>query len=304
MAFGENLQYLRKEADMTQEELAERLGVSRQTVSKWEQGGSYPEMEKLMQMCGLFDSSMDVLMRGSVERERAEDSAGYDSRMDRFSKAIAAGVFTLLFGVSLMMALMGLTLYGISEFIAMAVFFGFLVVSVAIFIVAGMRQDNFEQKHPYIQPFYTEDRRDAFKSRLVMLIAVPTVAILLGVLLLMVLCEVVERPATLDQESWETLAASLFMLIVAASVATYTYAGIQSDKYDVEGYNRRHDPSPEARRRRDFVGKCCGCIMLTATLIYVVSGLGWELWDRMWIVFPAGGILCAIVSTALEKSSI
>lgn len=52
--FGDNLLYYRKRNDMTQEQLAERLEVSRQTVSKWEAGTSYAEMEKLLQLCDLL----------------------------------------------------------------------------------------------------------------------------------------------------------------------------------------------------------------------------------------------------------
>lgn len=51
MSFSENLQFFRDRADMTQEQLAERLEVSRQSVSKWESATSYPEMEKLLQLC-------------------------------------------------------------------------------------------------------------------------------------------------------------------------------------------------------------------------------------------------------------
>ena len=50
MSFGENLQYLRKQKEITQEQLAEQLEVSRQSVSKWESGQSFPEMEKLLQL--------------------------------------------------------------------------------------------------------------------------------------------------------------------------------------------------------------------------------------------------------------
>ena len=50
MSFGENLQFLRKQKNITQEQLAERLEVSRQSVSKWESSQSYPEMEKLLQI--------------------------------------------------------------------------------------------------------------------------------------------------------------------------------------------------------------------------------------------------------------
>ena len=62
--FGENLQYYRKRDGMTQEQLAERLEVSRQTVSKWEAGTSYAEMEKILQLCDIFSCDMASPGRG------------------------------------------------------------------------------------------------------------------------------------------------------------------------------------------------------------------------------------------------
>ncbi|HAZ37956.1 MAG TPA: hypothetical protein DCY71_08940 [Clostridiaceae bacterium] len=67
MSFGQNLQFLRKMYHgMTQEELAERMGVSRQTISKWELDAAYPEMEKVIELCKLFSCSMDQLVRENV----------------------------------------------------------------------------------------------------------------------------------------------------------------------------------------------------------------------------------------------
>lgn len=64
MSFGENLQFLRKmRGQMTQEELAQRLDVSRQTVSKWELDQAYPEMKKALELCQLFSCTMDQLIR-------------------------------------------------------------------------------------------------------------------------------------------------------------------------------------------------------------------------------------------------
>ena len=53
MSFSENLQFLRAQAGVTQEQLAEQLDVSRQSVSKWEGGQSFPEMDTLLRICGL-----------------------------------------------------------------------------------------------------------------------------------------------------------------------------------------------------------------------------------------------------------
>ncbi len=66
MSFAENLQYLRKRDKVTQEGLAETLGVSRQSVSKWETGEAYPETEKIIALCDFFRVSMDDLLRGNV----------------------------------------------------------------------------------------------------------------------------------------------------------------------------------------------------------------------------------------------
>lgn len=60
---GEKLLALRTQKNMTQEELAERLGVTRQSVSKWESNGTFPNMNKLLEICDIFQVSLDYLLR-------------------------------------------------------------------------------------------------------------------------------------------------------------------------------------------------------------------------------------------------
>ncbi len=67
MDFNNRLYQLRKQKGFSQEELANRLNVSRQTVSKWEVGDSTPDMEKLIAMSDLFDVSLDKLVLGKEE---------------------------------------------------------------------------------------------------------------------------------------------------------------------------------------------------------------------------------------------
>ncbi|MGN1387028.1 MAG: helix-turn-helix domain-containing protein [Bacillus sp. (in: firmicutes)] len=62
MSFSDNLKAIRKEKNLSQEELAELLGVSRQAVSKWELGDGYPEVEKLLIIAGKLNVSLDNLM--------------------------------------------------------------------------------------------------------------------------------------------------------------------------------------------------------------------------------------------------
>ena len=73
MDFNNRLYQLRKQKGLSQEELANRLNVSRQTVSKWEVGDSTPDMEKLIAMSDLFDVSLDKLVMGK-EDEKCHDA--------------------------------------------------------------------------------------------------------------------------------------------------------------------------------------------------------------------------------------
>ena len=69
MSFGKNLQYLRQlSANMTQETLAEKLNVSRQTISKWEMDATNPEMDKALEICKIFNCSLDNLFREEMDK--------------------------------------------------------------------------------------------------------------------------------------------------------------------------------------------------------------------------------------------
>lgn len=69
MNFGDKLYNLRVKADYSQEALAEKLGVSRQAVSKWELGTTLPDMEKLLAISEFFNVSADYLIKNTEEQE-------------------------------------------------------------------------------------------------------------------------------------------------------------------------------------------------------------------------------------------
>lgn len=64
MNIAERIQYLRKQKGYSQEELADRMGVSRQAVSKWESGQSMPDLEKIIVMSNLFEVTTDYILKG------------------------------------------------------------------------------------------------------------------------------------------------------------------------------------------------------------------------------------------------
>lgn len=69
MSFGTNIQYLRRlSKNMTQEMLAEKLNVSRQTVSKWELDLAQPELDKAIELCNIFNCSLDNLFREEMDK--------------------------------------------------------------------------------------------------------------------------------------------------------------------------------------------------------------------------------------------
>jgi len=77
MSLSKNLEYLRKSKKMSQEDLAFKLGVSRQAVSKWESGAAYPETEKIIAICKLFDCSLDELMKDDIAELREDEKRRY-----------------------------------------------------------------------------------------------------------------------------------------------------------------------------------------------------------------------------------
>ena len=77
MTLGERLYELRNKNNLSQEELAEVLDVSRQSISKWENDKAYPEMTRLLFMSDYFDVSLDYLMRG-IKKENNEEKVTAD----------------------------------------------------------------------------------------------------------------------------------------------------------------------------------------------------------------------------------
>ena len=66
MKFGDNLKHLRKSKKISQEVLAEKVGVSRQSVSKWENGEAYPEMSNILALCSIFHCNINDLVNDSI----------------------------------------------------------------------------------------------------------------------------------------------------------------------------------------------------------------------------------------------
>ena len=307
MSLGQNLQFLRKRDNITQEQLAESLEVSRQSVSKWESDTSYPEMDKLIQLANLFHCSLDDLVQKDVSSQYIEDKNHYDQFKNQHSKRITLGVGLILFGVTFMGFLSAIlprnpgfdvdSLCGVG-------FFLFLVVAVAIFIVSGLQNDHYEKKHPYIENFYTEEEKEVFHKKFTVMITSGVVLIISGLILMTGYEAVISYDYKINSTiNIEELAISLFMLFVTIAVVLFVYAGTQNSKYNINRYNLMHDHNSQTYKNGKKIGLICGCIMMAATMIFLACGFIWNLWSSAWIVYPIFGISCGITSTIINRNN-
>ena len=145
MSFGDNIGYYRKKLKITQEELAERLYVSRQTVSRWETDSTFPDIDTVVSMCDLFGCDMDTLVRGDArsaggeqvkkDKEKTEclgSARDYHLHMAALLRAlcisalglvsaaafmIAGGVVSLLINLAIFLLITGT---GVSEYLKLS----------------------------------------------------------------------------------------------------------------------------------------------------------------------------------------
>lgn len=286
---GENLQFYRKRENMTQEQLADKLEVSRQTISKWEAGTSYPEMEKLLQLCDLFSCTMDTLMREDASKAEVEDSENYDCHMEKRRKHITLGVILIITAVALYELLAG---FGVMEVIADTAFLAVVIVGVLVLVVAGMQHENFRKKHPVIPEFYSKEEKEKFDEKFPIRVATGIGTILLGFLIGMN-GENFPMVAGMTEDFYY----GIFMIFVAAGVGVLVHTGIGKEKYDIAAYNKEKE---NEEKNDNKVGIWCGCIMLLATIGYCITGFCFELWHINWVIYVVSALLCGIVALILS----
>lgn len=298
MNFGENLQLLRKMKNYSQEDLAEKLQVSRQAVSKWESGTGFPETEKIIIICEIFNCSMDELVKGKISNDANLDKKIYDSFINKFSKSISLAIMLILMGITLLLFVTGFAKNDIDQeryaTYGVVVFLIFVTLGVPIMVVKGIEMSNFKNKYPKLANFYSVDELENFNRTFSKLVALSISIILVGVVVFIGIISL----NLFDSES--TFPVSIFMLFITIAVPILVNTGIQKDKYDIDKYNRENDV--EAKKQDEMIGKYCGIIMIITTIVYLLISFIFNIWEISWIVYPVGGMLCGIVSISLNKN--
>ena len=88
MTLGEKIARQRKELNYTQEQLADILSVSRQSISKWESDIAYPETDKLIELGKLFDCSMDYLLKEEVTEKSGAQTSDFTEKIKEISRNV------------------------------------------------------------------------------------------------------------------------------------------------------------------------------------------------------------------------
>lgn len=291
MNFAENLRTLREKRGMTQEQLAERMEVSRQTVSKWESGGSFPEMEKMMQLAELFSCTLDGLLKGELKKADENGAALYEEHGNRIAKTVSAGVCCCIGGLAVSAAVESI----LSEDGSAIFFLLFALAGVVLFVRAGMASSHFRNKHPYVEPFYTEEQKERFHEKYTSFLTAG-IGIIIASVIWMIFAENVMHMG-------ESLATTVFFLGVMTGVGMIVYIGLQASKYNVEAYNADNawENSEEGRENNRKIGKACGIVMTVVTAAFVGLSAVTGAWGELWWLFAVGGILCGALSIYLSR---
>ena len=157
MELGQRIKDCRTEKGMTQEELADRIYVSRQTISSWENDKSYPDVHSLLMMGDLFGVSLDTLIKGDIEimKEKVDKSVVDGFRKDNWIFAVLV-LLCILSAVPLMKYLgaIGTLIWGI-------------IVSGTLFYalkVEKAKKDNDVYTYKEIVAFYNGEKLDSIEK--------------------------------------------------------------------------------------------------------------------------------------------
>lgn len=301
--FGNMLYKLRKEKGWTQSELADKLGISNQAVSKWETGDSFPDSALLVPLSELFGVTIDALLKGkdtdaSHDAEHHDEKEAPSKKDDKDWKSVKPADWKSRFAFLLCLGL-GLLFCGIIEIVLVGILaedfslYGTVImlavfaVGVGIIVYAGiidslyyLSVDSAEWK-PAIRSF-------AVKITIGVVLAIMAVA----AFTLSGLCDVFPEKEALIL----SVCLSVAFILLFIAVTFFINGGLrfrETVRTCAPGYEEHKD-------EHEKFGRFSGVIMLTATAIFLIFGFLFNKWHPAWIVFPVGGILCGILG-ALDE---
>lgn len=311
MILADKIMNLRKKQGWSQEELAEKLDVSRQSVSKWEGGLSIPDLNKIIAMSALFGVSTDYLLKDELEQITpsetqdsddaetartldAEDANSYLDRVGRISWRIAIGVMLCILSPVTLIILMGLCEAGLlEEEIAVAggllVLFSFVAAAVAIFVPNSITLSEYEYlEKESIRLTYgvrgiVEKKRDAYAPKYTLLLTLGILLCIVGVVPLIVF------GAMGAEEIVLLLCVSLILVSCSVGVLLIVRACYIQGSFQKLLQTGDYTETNKKRTRENSVLDTVYWGVVTAG--YLGVSFLTSAWHITWIVWPVAGCL-------------
>ena len=314
MILADKIIELRKKNGWSQEELAEKLGVSRQAVSKWEGAQSVPDIQRILEMSRLFGVSTDYLLKDDMEYSSevvTESAAEADSPLRRvdmetasaflafrrnWAPRIALAVFLLIISPVALIMLGAFSEYGVLDIsdnaaggIGVIILLLLVAGAVSIFIIYGMKNQPYEflEKENIDTAYGVTGMVREYKERCA---AVCSTQIVLGV----VLCILSVLPlfgalCVTENELVILLCVCLLMVIVAVGVVFLILAGMNRGAANM--LLQEGDYSREEKKRNRLTSTAAGVYWLLVTAGFLAWSFVTGAWNRTWIVWPVAGVL-------------
>ena len=327
MIFADKIIDLRKKNGWSQEELAEKLDVSRQSISKWEGAQSIPDMSKILRLSELFGVSTDYLLKDELELPEAlpvpetdgltrpvsmEEASAFLRLKARNAGQIALGVFLCVLSPILLIVLGGAQEYGrlgLTEnqagglgLIALMLLIG---GAVALFVLSGLRISKYDYlEKEAIDTLYgvsgmVNERREQFRPVYVRQL---TVGILLCVL------AVIPLGLSLlfggDDGFLRVAAVGVMLALIAFGVLLIVRCSVVWAGFQIlleEG-----DYTREAKEELKAHGNFSKIYWLAVTAVYLAWSFLTNDWGRTWIIWPVAGVAYGAIfaiMTALKKKN-
>ena len=314
MILADKIIDLRKKAGWSQEELAEKLGVSRQSVSKWEGAQSIPDMNKILQLSELFGVSTDYLLKDSMEAAETVPSQDIDAEDATFvsmeeanaflsykaesAPRIALGVLLCILSPIALILLGGAQESGRLAITEMqAAMIGLIVLllmvagAVLLFVLTGMKGSKFEylEKNALDTAYgvsgMVRERMQREESDHTRSIAVGVVLCVLAAIPLFVL--LLWRG---EDEFYGVLGVSAILTLAGIGVHILVKASIPW-----EGYRMLLEEGDYTRDRKRTNRQYAGIYWCIVTAAYLAVSFLTNRWDMTWIIWPVAAVLYGAV---------
>ena len=281
MNFNNNLIALRKLNNISQVDFAKKIKVSRQTVSKWEAGETYPELDKLMSMCELFNIGLDDLVSTKIKnktdyKEYKISKNDYNARYNRLSLFIALGVALIIFAGSL--AAFFANNSGVSSTILMIGF----IVGIILILYVGLKEKGLDE----LETEYSISEKKEYQEKLITAQKVSIAWLVLGIVLVIIL-----KILKIDN----FLIIGYLLICVTFATFIYLYHYLNTRRYQKNTLINK-DPY----RNQLLIDKVCSIILLISIIIFLIAGFVFNLWHPGWVVIVFGSIFCVLASIILE----